>query len=59
MESLKDLTYMISDSNKLPVLFNEDRSLFEVVTPTITYNSPAKNGNTLMLDETARDAEVT
>ena len=49
---------MISDSHKLPVIFNDERSVFEVVLPETTFDSPTKNRNVLLLEESVNYEEV-
>ena len=58
VESLKDLAFMISDSHKVPVVFNEEYSSFEVVMPEDTFDSPTKDRNALVLDDSAHLEEV-
>ena len=57
-ESLKDMTFMISDSNKLPIIFNEDSCSFEAIAPKILLDSPTKNGSALLVDEDEKELEV-
>eukprot|EP00794_Sanderia_malayensis_P014310 gene14310-15800_t len=56
-ENIKDMTYMISESHKLPVVFSEASYLFEIVTPDIPIDSPAKNGNQVVLREEEQEFE--
>ena len=58
MESLKELAFMISESGKLPVVYNEETRSFEVVTPSVVFDSPTKNGATLYLEENDGDLQV-
>ncbi|XP_065055550.1 telomerase-binding protein EST1A-like isoform X1 [Rhopilema esculentum] len=57
MESLKELAFMISESGKLPVVYNEETRSFEVVTPSVVFDSPTKNGTTLCLEENDTDLQ--
>ena len=57
-ESLKDLAYMFSESHKLPIVFNEETSSFEVAMPDDTISSPAKDKILPLLDDSANNENV-
>ncbi len=42
---------MVSESRKLPLVFSEASLSFEVVVPEVLLDSPAKNANTIIVDE--------
>ena len=57
-ESLKEIVFMISESRKVPVVFNEESSSFEIVMPEVTFDSPTKDRNALLLEDSATFDEV-
>ena len=57
-ESLKDLAYMFSESHKLPIVFNEETSSFQVAMPDDTISSPAKDKILPLLDDSANNENV-
>lgn len=59
VESLKELAFMISDSHKVPVVFNDKCSSFEVAMPEEkAFDSPTKHKDTLHLDDAHSYDEV-
>lgn len=49
---------MISDSEKLPVVFDDEILSFKVLLPEATFDSPTKHKNTLHIGEPASFEEV-